>query len=569
MALMLVSSVSGPLAALGLRELTNGALAGESQTAVLWGFAIGVLLLCEITMEHYSHLLYFKLADLNSLRLDEELIRLASASAGIEQHERPDYVDRIEVLRNENHVLWGAIRNLVWSGGLAVQMLLTGVLLAQLHPLLLLLPLFALPPLVGGRWANDRSDRTRMAAAEEIRLGRHLLELASSAEAAKEIRIFGLQGELARRQLRLWDNVTLKLWRAEILGTVLRVLGQLLFAIGYVAALYLVVRQEVRGAHNVGNVVLAITLAAQVNQQVATALDLISDLQRVGKAVGRLLWLRETIAKIQPQTVTDLVVPERLRQGISFEGVRFRYPGTERDVLEGVDLDIPAGTTVAIVGENGAGKSTLVKLLCRFYEATEGRILVDGLDLRRLPILEWRERVAAGFQDFVRFELVARESVGVGDLPAIADAEAVAAALDRAHASIVLERLGDGLETQLGKSYEEGAELSGGQWQKVALGRAMMRETPLVLILDEPTSALDAHAEHALFERYAASARAVGTATGAITLFVSHRFSTVRMADLILVIRDGEIAERGSHEELMELGGTYAELFELQAAAYR
>jgi ATP-binding cassette subfamily B protein len=238
-------------------------------------------------------------------------------------------------------------------------------------------------------------------------------------------------------------------------------------------------------------------------------------------------------------------------------------------VLTGVNLFLPAGSTVAIVGENGSGKTTLVKLLCRFYEATSGVITVDSVDLRRLPLDGWRDRIAAGFQDFVRFELLARQTIGLGDLPLLDDEPAVRAALDRAHAGDVIDRLDDGLATQLGRSHTDGAELSGGQWQKLALGRAMMRKSPLLLILDEPTAALDAEAEHQLFEQYAANARRVGRDTGAITVLVSHRFSTVRMADLIVVVADGRIAESGSHDTLMAADGLYAELYDLQAAAFQ
>ena len=232
-------------------------------------------------------------------------------------------------------------------------------------------------------------------------------------------------------------------------------------------------------------------------------------------------------------------------------------------------MTLPARTSVAIVGENGAGKSTLVKLLCGFYQPVRGEILVDGVDLRRMPLDRWRARIAAGFQDFVRFELLAREAVGVGDLPRITSGPAVSAALERAQATDVVDRLEHGLETPLGKTLPGGTELSGGQWQKLALGRALMREEPLLLVLDEPTSALDASAEHALFERYAAQSRDLAAKTGAITVFVSHRFSTVRMADLIIVVADGRIVESGDHAALVRAGGLYAELYELQAEAYR
>lgn len=232
-------------------------------------------------------------------------------------------------------------------------------------------------------------------------------------------------------------------------------------------------------------------------------------------------------------------------------------------------VHIPAGATVAIVGDNGAGKSTLVKLLSRFYRPTSGEITVDGVDLRRVDPDRWRERIAASFQDFVKLDAPARESIGVGDLRLAGDPGSVPKAVHRADAELVIDRLPQGLDTHLGKAYEDGEELSDGQWQRVALSRAMMREEPLLLLLDEPTAALDPLTEHALFERYAQSAGEVGARTGGITVLVSHRFSTVRMADLILVVADGGIAEAGTHQDLMARHGLYAELFTLQAAAYR
>ena len=290
-------------------------------------------------------------------------------------------------------------------------------------------------------------------------------------------------------------------------------------------------------------------------------------LQRMAQGLTRLRWLQALIAGQQPPP-PDAVLPARISTGIEFRGVDFAYPGTDAPVLGGVNLLLPAGSTVAIVGENGAGKTSLITLLCRFYDTTVGAVLLDGVDIRRFPLTDWRSRIATRFQDFARFELQARHTVGVGDLPFVDDESRVLAGLERAHGADLVARLG-GLETQLGKSYSDGRELSGGQWQKLALGRAMMREQPFLLILDEPTSALDAQAEHLLFERYAANARRVGLESGAITVLVSHRFSAVRMADVILVVAEGRIAEAGDHNALMQLDGLYAELYSLQAAAYR
>jgi ATP-binding cassette subfamily B protein len=249
--------------------------------------------------------------------------------------------------------------------------------------------------------------------------------------------------------------------------------------------------------------------------------------------------------------------------------VSFCYPGTDRKVLDDVSLELPAGAVVALVGENGAGKSTLVKLLCKLYEPSAGRILIDGAPLARMPAPAWRAKLAGAFQDFFRFELPARQSVGIGDLPRVDDEAAVRGAVDRAGASDVIEKLPRGLDTQLGPTWPGGVELSFGQWQKLALARGFMRAEPLLLVLDEPTAALDAETEHALFERFAAAARTQRAAGGGITVLVSHRFSTVRMADVIVVLDGARVAEVGSHDALIARRGQYAELYGIQAAAYR
>jgi ATP-binding cassette, subfamily B, bacterial len=270
----------------------------------------------------------------------------------------------------------------------------------------------------------------------------------------------------------------------------------------------------------------------------------------------------------------DTPAPAELTQCIRLENVSFSYPGSTRQALQDVNLELPAGSVVALVGENGAGKSTLVKLLCRMYPPDTGRILIDGRDLARMRADEWRSRLAGAFQDFFRFEFKARHTIGVGDLPRLDDEPAVVAAIARARADDVVARLEAGLETQLGPTWPAGVEMSFGQWQKLALARGSMRDHPLLLVLDEPTAALDAETEHALFEGYAAAAKrrskaANGNSNGRITLLASHRFGTVRMADLIVVIEGSRVVEVGSHDDLMARRGQYAELYEIQAAAYR
>jgi ATP-binding cassette subfamily B protein len=318
-----------------------------------------------------------------------------------------------------------------------------------------------------------------------------------------------------------------------------------------------------------GDVLLVLAAGARLSAYIGATVGEIGFLRGIWMdGSRRLAWLEDYAASLIADA--DLPVPARLREGIRLDHVSFAYPGTDRLVLEDVTLDLPAGTVVAIVGENGAGKTTLVKLLAKLYEPTTGAILIDGQPLSRLPAETWRERLAGAFQDFFRFELPARQSIGVGDVPRIDDEPAVRRAVERAGAEDVIAKWPTGLDTQLGPTWPGGVDVSFGQWQKLALARGFLRDHPLLLVLDEPTAALDAETEHALFERYAEAAhRDVTAADGRITILVSHRFSTVRMADLIVVLDGARLVEIGTHEDLMARGGQYAELYGIQAAAYR
>ncbi|MEU4448049.1 ABC transporter ATP-binding protein [Actinosynnema sp. NPDC050801] len=566
--LMTAGAVAAPLLATALGWMTREVVAGAAGRAVLAGVTVAVLALVVLAFGHFAHLAYYELSELAELDFDERVIEVSNGSAGIEHHERAEHADTWTVLRQEGRQFRTGLEALLNGVGLVLAVVLTGVLLAVQNPLLLLLPVAAVPPLLAGRAAERVLDRARTATAEPTRTALNLFHLATSARVAGEVRVSRVQGELRARHERLWAQATRGLWRAQLTATWMRAAGQVFFALAYIAGVLLVVRDAIAGRRGVGDVVLVIVLAAQVNQQVATAVTLLQDLQRMAGAYRRLTEVTASVTAADPAPRPESP-PLRLRDGIELAGVAFTYPGTDVAVLHRVDLHLPAGATVAIVGENGAGKSTLVKLLCGFYRPSEGRILVDGADLHHMPVDEWRGRIAAGFQDFVRYEFPAQQVVGLGDLPRVSSEPAVLAALDRAGATGVVRDLPDGLRTHLGKSYADGAEPSGGQWQKLALGRAMMREAPLLLVLDEPTSALDPEAEHVLFQRYADHARRVARRTGGITVFVSHRFSTVRMADLIIVVRDGRVVETGDHASLTAAAGLYAELFALQAKAYR
>jgi len=562
-----LSYASWPLAPLVLQRVTDAVVAGDADAAMRAAVFLPLLALLNAIGGHLLHVRLVEVADQNVIDLTGDIAALAHGPDGLAHLERADYADELELIKNEGVWRYGAVSAAVTSFGVVIQLGLTVLLLARLQPILLLLLVFAVAPMAATRYAWRNFERAWVANADRMRRSSHYADLALRADAAKEVRLFGLEDEVRRRIQESRAGVRDALVRAELRGVAAQSAGYTVFALGYVGALYVVVRGAVGGSHTTGDVVLAVSLAAQTNRLVFAVVQALQRLQRSATAADRIRRMQRLIRELHPPRDSPLDAPTALHDGIRLERVSFRYPGTEAEVLAAVDLELPAGATVAFVGENGAGKSTLVKLLCRFYEPDEGRLTVDGVDLSRIDAASWRQRVAAGFQDFVRFELLAQESVGVGELPLVDDRPAVERAVDRGAARDVVEDLPDGLATPLGTTLG-GVDLSGGQWQKLALARAMMRERPLLLILDEPTAALDAHAEHELFERYAESARAVARATGGIAIFVSHRFSTVRMADHIVVVDGGRIAEQGTHEQLVALDGIYSELFVLQAAAY-
>jgi ATP-binding cassette subfamily B protein len=566
--LMLIQPVALPMAAVGLRGIVDNAIAGEARAAVTWAAVVAGLAILALTAEHFAHIFFFKTAEDMAALIERDIAVLSNGSVGLEHHERAEYADRMALIRREaDRAAWGTVSSLYGGVAIVLALVVTGVLLASLNPWLLLLPVAAIPPLLLGRKAESVAKAARTKAAPATRQANHMFALLADAGPIKEVRTSGLEQEVRDRQQRSWDEASAIEVRGENKATMLRALGQIIFGVAYVGATLLVVRSAVAGERTVGDVLMVITLAAQVNAQVTAAVTMLQGLQRTASLFAEMRWIRGIVAQRLPVPV-DADAPNTMTEGITFEDVDFTYPGTEEPVLAGVNLRIPAGATIAIVGENGAGKSTLIKLLCRFYEPSAGQIKVDGTDIRRIPIEDWRERISAGFQDFAKFEFTAQHVVGLGSQPDIDSAQAVEGALGRARAEDVLKRLPQGLDTLVGKSYDGGTDLSGGQWQKLALGRAMMRENPLLLLLDEPTSALDAQAEHNLFQQYALGARRVAQRTGAITVLVSHRFSTVRMADTILVMGDNTIAEAGTHAELMELGGLYADLYSLQAQQY-
>ncbi len=565
--------VTRPLRSIGLAILTNGIIAGSVRQAVSGGLFVALLTAANRLLDWASVTIRMRLREHTILFLDERVIELAAGAPGIEHHERPEHQDQMELLRTDRQFLVNPFMPIAWTVAAVIQIGATVLVLAGLHPVLALLPLAGLPSLLGTMRTERWWELVRNETAEDTRRMVHLLELTTQPAAAKEVRVFGLADELLERYRHLMWRVERRHTGLGVRNTLLLSAGWAVFAGAYMAAAAFVVDRVLDGALEVGAIVLTLSLGAQINSQLSELVSNTTWFSRTAHAVGRYRWLQEyvesSVADLAPHADRLQPAPTRLVDGITLDGVSFAYPGTERPVLAGVDLRLPAGSTVAIVGENGAGKTTLVKLLLRFYEPTGGRILVDGVDLADVDIDEWRLRVSAGFQDFARFCLIAQDAVGVGWLPSIESEPAVLGAFDRASAGDLVPSLPSGLSTMLGREFEEGVDLSLGQWQKVAIARSMMRETPLLLALDEPTASLDAATEHELFVRFARAASDAAAARGAITLLVSHRFSTVRMADVIIVVADGRVAEHGSHAELVAADGLYAQLYELQARSYR
>jgi ATP-binding cassette, subfamily B, bacterial len=561
--LSVLATVPGALLAVWLKFIVDGVT--QHNRGLLLAGAIGVaassiaIWLLRLASSRVVRRFRMKVA----VSLETYVADLQASIDTIEHQERPEYLDRLAVLRESVYQLDHMLLALIDTVSAVACLAMTLGVLVTVSPLMLLLAVFAVPTVAVSSWRSGRLRAAEETAAPDQRLYRHLFTLGTTPGPAKELRVTGNQQDVVARWSAAWGG-----WY-RVIGATQRAGGYWLaaawgvFGVGYAAAVY----WTVYGLHaSAGDVVLVVTAGGRLGQYVAMTVGEVDFVRLWLDACRRLGWL-ENYAAIHRGS-GDRPAPDQIADGIAFDGVTFSYPGTGEPVLSDVSLGLPAGSVVAVVGENGAGKSTLVKLLCGFYAPTAGRITVDGMDLREMEPAQWRSRLAGAFQDFARLEFEARRTVGLGELARLDDTVAVAAAVSRAGASDVVEQLPDGLDTQLGANWPDGTDLSFGQWQKFALARGFMRERPLLTILDEPTAALDAETEHALFERYAEQARSSRT-EGRITVLVSHRFSTVRMADLIVVIRDGRIAEIGSHEQLMADGGTYADLYTIQAHAYR
>jgi len=562
--LALLSALPDALLALWFKLLGDGVLQRNWSLVQFAVVALGVSATATWFLRTVSTRVQRRFRDKVTIALESHVARLLASIATIAHQERPVYLDRLAVLRDQVFMLDHMYMSLLSTCGWILRLGVTIALLMSIHPALALLALFAAPTVLASTWRPAVERRAEERGAQANRLARHLFDTATTATAGKEVRVTGIGDRLIKERRLAWEfwhrPIALARWRSATWYT----LAWGIFGAAYVGAIVFVSSGLDAPA---GDVLLALAAGSRLCAYIGGTVGEVGFLRGVWMdSSRRLAWLEDYAASLLSNA--DQPVPARLSHGIRFEHVSFAYPGTDRLVLDDVNLDLPAGTVVAIVGENGAGKTTLVKLLAKLYEPTGGRILIDRTELARIPADQWRARLAGAFQDFFRFEFRARHTVGVGDVPRLDDEVAVVTAVGRAGADDVIVRLTAGLDTQLGPTWPNGVEVSFGQWQKLALARGFMRDHPLVLVLDEPTAALDAETEHALFERYAAAVRGESQA-GRITILVSHRFSTVRMADLIVVLDGARVVEFGTHDALMATRGQYAELYGIQAAAYR
>jgi ATP-binding cassette subfamily B protein len=566
-----LAALPDALLALWLMLLGKGVV--ENRPGLVGAAAIGLGVSTPATwfLRTVSTRVQRRFRDKVTIALESHVARLQASIVTIAHHERPEYLDRLAMLRDQVFVLDHMYMSVFSSCGWILRLGVTVALLVSIHPALALIAVFAAPTVLTSSWrpAVERAAQER--AAQASRLARHLFTVATTAPPGKEVRVTGIGDRLVAERREAWERAYAPIAAARWSSALWYTLAWALFGAAYVGAVVFV-SSGLRAA--AADVLLVLAAGSRLSAYIGATVSEIGFLRGFWMdGSRRLAWLEDYAASLT--AAADAPAPARLSRGIRIDRVSFAYPGTSRLVLDEVSVSLPAGAVVAVVGENGAGKTTLVKLLAKMYEPTSGAIFVDDTPLARIAADEWRSRMAGAFQDFFRFEFRARRTVGLGDVACLDDKGAVVAAVGRAGAEDVVAHLPSGLDTQLGPTWPGGVEVSFGQWQKLALARGFMRQSPLLLVLDEPTAALDAETEHALFERYAAAARPSacpapdGHDDGRITILVSHRFSTVRMADIIVVLDGARVVEAGSHDALMAKRGHYAELYNTQAVAYR
>ena len=476
--------------------------------------------------------------------------------------EDPVFYDKLERARRQTTARLGLLAGLLNTGQSFISLVSLSAGLIVFSPwLVVLLTAAVLPAFLGETHFSTLNYSVLYRRTPQRRQLDYLRLLGASAQSAKEVKIFGLGDYLAQRYHRVSEeiydeNKALALRRAAV-GSLLNLVS----TGGYYGAYAVVLVRTLAGGITIGMFTFLTGAFSRSRSYIERILSSFTDISEQAMFLKDLFDFFE----MQPAVRTlpnALPAPRPIRDGFEFRDVGFAYPGSDRMVVRNINFRLHSGEKVALIGENGAGKTTLVKLLARLYDPTEGRIFLDGVDLREYDVEDLRQEIGVIFQDYLRFDMLVRENIGFGRIDSLDDQERIERAARKSLAESLIGRMPERYQQMLGRRFEGGVDLSGGEWQKLALARAYMRDGQL-LILDEPTATLDARAEYEVFLRFADLMR------GRMAVLISHRFSTVRMADRILVLADGMIQEQGTHQQLVALGGRYAELFELQAAGYR
>ncbi|WP_444963851.1 ATP-binding cassette domain-containing protein [Nocardiopsis sp. M1B1] len=562
-AIALLEQATGIGLAVAIGLFSEAASGGSTNGLVVLALCVAVFVMLTQGTFVAGYFTRLRLQEEIQSDVDRRFVDAVGTTPTLEVHERSSRSDRAAVVRGARGEIGPGFDRLMWLAGAALALVASAALMASVVPVLALLSLFALPAVLATRAADRRRGQAVERATPRTRLAGHLFTLATTAAPGRETRLFGLADELRRRHRREWDSAGRDIARTDGLARVPVALAWLLFVLAYATAVALMVRAGLVGDAPLGLIVAAVAVSSQITGQVQSLLNLsFWTLESLRATRAFLDVVRDGAAERAAVVPTaPVAVPARLEGGIRVEGLGFRYWNRDRPSLSDIDLELPAGAVVALVGENGAGKSTLVKVLSGLYQPGQGRVLVDGTDLARFAPDRWRSRITAAFQDPVHIELSLRDAIGLGRLEDRDDPERILRALRTAGGDRLLASLPEGLDTRLGRGSWDGEGLSGGQWQTVANARAAMRRAPLLRVMDEPTASLDARAEEWLFQQYAD----LGRQEGGVTVLVTHRFTTARAADLIVVLDGGRVVETGTHDTLSRADGLYAELFRLQA----
>jgi ATP-binding cassette, subfamily B, bacterial len=556
------------LIGVGLRAVVLGSVHHADAAVVVGALGAALAYTVNLCIGEIGGMMRIELAERVAMtRIVPEVRRGAIGIETVEHLERADYLDRLTLVGDN---AWGIVDSAwaaVESVGFIARLALTLGLLGSVSPLLFFILIAGAVPVLFERRGRMGVKAAELARSADRRLQRELFELAVSPAAGKELRVADAGRELVRRQREAADRADAIWIKARIRAALWGAAGWCLFSACFVGGLAVVVHGAARDPARIGDIVLTVTVGSQLRMIVEQAVRRSADTGGYGRLLRPFRWLRRYRASRAALAGPGLQPPARLTFGVTFDSVSFRYPGTNRPAVHELTVHLPAGSVVALVGEYGSGKTTLVKLATKLYRPDSGRILIDGTDLADLDTTAWRAATSAAFQDFGRYHSSLAEAVGFGDISAIDDEERIRRAVEDADAQTLVRALSDGLHTRLGRTFG-GVEVSEGQWQKIALARASMRTAPLLFVLDEPTASLDAPSEHAIFTRYMQRARDVAERSGGVTLVVSHRFSTVAGADLILVMADGKLVESGTHEQLLAADARYAALYSLHATAY-